>query len=102
MRRRLPIEKDRAEHRPIYRLIPRRIQDAVKRIRGTRSVLILEREIEHRVENARTAAERRLRAELLHHKLFNRIVEDSVACPDASLPGAAEQFPQGSICCAWT
>src|SRR5256885_14788900 len=102
IRRRLPIEKNRPKHGPIHWLIPWRIQDAVKRIWGARSVLVLEREIEHRVQNTRTAAERRLRAELLHHKLLNPIVGNSVACSGASLSRSAEQAPQSCLFCAWT
>src|SRR6267142_1860216 len=102
MRRRLPIEKDRPKHRPIHWLIPWRVQDPIKRIRGGRSVLILERQIQHGVENAGTSAERRLGAELFHHELFDRIVENSEARSNACLPRPAEQLPQSSILCAWT
>src|SRR6266566_5165385 len=98
----LSIEKDRSKHRPVHGLIPRRIQDAVKRIRGGRSVLILERQIEHRVVNAGTAAERRFCAELLHHKLFDRIIENAKSSPDACLSGPAEQLSEESVLRAWT
>src|SRR6266700_3795017 len=95
----LTIAKDRSKHRPVHGLIPRRIQDAVKRIRGGRSVLILERQVEHRVVNAGTAAERRFCAELLHHQLFDRIVENAKSSPDAGLSGPTKQTsPQTTTC----
>src|SRR5258708_11676940 len=75
--RRLSVQKNWTEHRPIHCLISWRIQDAVKRIRRARSVLILERQVEHRVVNAGTAAEWWLSTELLHHQLLDRIVENS-------------------------
>src|SRR5258708_13268106 len=70
MRRRLPIEKDRPKHRPIHWLIPWRVQDPIKRIRGGPSVLIFERQIPHGVENTRTSAEPTLRPNLFHPTLF--------------------------------
>src|SRR5437016_14597093 len=88
MRRRLSIKKDWPEQRPIHWLISWRIQDPVKRIRCARSILILERQIEHGVVNARAAAERRLCAELLHHQLFNRIIEYAVTHCDTRLTGS--------------
>src|SRR4029077_4867252 len=101
VRCRLSIEKEPPKHRPIDRLSSWRIQDAIKWIRRSRPVLILERQIEHRVKDAGTSAERRLGAELFHHQLFDRVVENSIACSDACLPRSAEQLPQDSILCAW-
>src|SRR6266404_5030139 len=98
----LTIEKDRTKHRPIHWLIPWRIQDAIKRIRSGRPVLILERQIEHRVVNAGAAAERRFCAELLHHQLFDRIVENPKSSPNAGLSGPAEQLSEESVSCSGT
>src|SRR5215467_3408975 len=98
----LAVKKNGAEYRPIYRLISRRVQDSVKWIRRGTSVLILERQIEHRVVNAGTAAERRLGAELLHYQLFDRVVENSKTRANASLTRATEQSPQQSILRAGT
>src|SRR6266404_3574421 len=98
----LTIEKDRTKHRPIHWLIPWRIQDAIKRIRSGRPVLILERQIEHRVVNAGAAAERRFCAELLHHKLFDRIVENAKSSPNAGLSRPAKEPSQQTTTCIGT
>src|SRR5258705_8534413 len=70
MRRRLPIEKDRPKHRPIHWLIPWRVQDPIKKIRGGRSVLIFERQIQQGVEKTGNFPQTGVRAELVPHQLF--------------------------------
>src|SRR5258708_15470846 len=96
-RRGLSVQENWTEHRPIHCLISCRIQDAVKRIRRARSVLILERQVEHRVVNAGTAAERWLSTELLHHQLLDRIVENTESRANTRLSGPAEQLSQESV-----
>src|SRR5258708_6944116 len=79
----LPVKQNRAEILPSHSLPTRGIQYPVKRIGSGGSILILEGSIEHCVENARTSSERRLGTELLENQLFDRVVKDSKACPNA-------------------
>src|SRR5262249_50082333 len=75
----LAVKKNWHEQRLIHRLISRGAQYAVKRIGCGTSVLILERQIEHRIVNAGASTERRLGAKLFHYQLFDRVVENSKA-----------------------
>ena len=88
-------QQDRTEHRPVHSLTAWGAQDSIERIRSnSRSILVQKRCVELRVEHKRAAAKRRLRAELLQHQLFDRVIENSKSGAYAALPRAAKTFAQ--------
>src|SRR5437879_3517285 len=95
---RLAEEQDWPEQRPVHRLVARRIQDTVERVRELgSSILAQEWSVELGVKYESAAAERRLRAELLQHQLFYGVVENSKSGADTGLARASEQFTQEAI-----
>ena len=75
----------------------RRIQNPVERIREHRAVLACKRRVELRVEQEGASAERRLRAELLQHQLFDRVIENTETGPNAGFSRPPENLPQYAI-----
>src|SRR5439155_21191551 len=83
--------------RPIYRLVPRRIQERVRNIGKSCTLLSHKRRAKERVRHAVTDAERRLRAELPENQLFDGIVEETPSHADGGFVRAARKLREGSI-----
>src|SRR2546429_835812 len=90
-------EQNRTIQRPIYRLVPRRIQERVRNIGKSCTLLSHKRRAKERVRHAGTHAERRLRAELLENQLFDGIVEEAPSHADGGFVRAARKLREGSI-----
>src|SRR6202521_4538078 len=93
-RLKLTEQKNGAEHPPVHRLPPFRIQDAVDTGQrgqaewiGIREApaLVEKRSVEQGVEGEGATAEWRLGAELFQHQLLNRVIEQSPSRLNAGL-----------------
>src|SRR5713226_7092673 len=72
-------QQDRFKQRPVKGGAWLRIENTIGPVRQHSTALIHVRSVEQRAERGQTDAERRLRAELLKHELFNRIVKQTPA-----------------------
>src|SRR6267142_2305664 len=88
---RLPEQQNRAEHRPVYRLPARRVQDAMERIRECGVPILTQKwRVELCVEHESAATKWWFRTELLQHQLFDRVIENPEAGADAGFARAAK------------
>src|SRR5208283_3111685 len=99
MRREFTVEKNRAKQRQVSGLAFNGGNNPVERVRRRDVVCIQlthERSVKEGIGERRTAAERRLCAELGQHQLFDRVVEKTPTGANAGFATAAEQLRQGT------
>src|SRR5579864_4268202 len=92
---------DWAEPLPILRLTRSGIENSVVGIRINGSSLAHEGRIEKSAREERAAAERWLRAELLHHQLLHWIVKQAPSRTNAGLSTASKQFAEETAGGVW-
>src|SRR5882724_4472876 len=82
-------EQDGTEICPIDLTTGGRREEAVERVRDRSAGLQFERRLEESFRDERASTEGRLRAQLLEHQLFDRVIEDAEAGADTGLTAGA-------------